>query len=146
MTESLPLDHQDLATIIENADLRYAQRLTVYVISADPTSMRRPRMSLGRVSLLSVPGSVYRLQALEALVSVVVTTRARPPGWAVRAPGMTLATISRLPLSLPGVQYVSDHFAHARTTRSDKKLDQQLHEHLSRRGFEVAGYRLELVG
>ena len=75
--ESLPLDHQDLRTIIENAGLRCTpQRLAVYdhlsQSTEHPTAedvYQAVRSQIPRISL----ATVYK--ALEALVAVGVATK-----------------------------------------------------------------------
>ena len=142
----MPLDHQDLRTIIENAGLRCTpQRLAVYDhlsrSNQHPTAedvYQSVRAHVPRISL----ATVYK--ALEALVDVGVATK--------------------LTAGLGGTRSRYDarrdlhyHFrclesgtVHDLPTRFDpdliKKLDPRLHEHLSQHGFEVTGYRLELVG
>jgi Fur family transcriptional regulator, peroxide stress response regulator len=144
--ESLPLNHQDLRTIIENAGLRCTpQRLAVYDHLSQshqhPTAedvFQSVRSQAPKISL----ATVYK--ALEALVQVGVATR--------------------LTTGLGGTRSRYDarrdlhyHFrclrsgtVHDLPTRFDpdliKKLDPRLHEDLNQQGFEVTGYRLELIG
>jgi Fur family transcriptional regulator, peroxide stress response regulator len=144
--ESLPLDHQDLRTIIENAGLRCTpQRLAVYDHLSQshqhPTAedvFQSVRCQVPKISL----ATVYK--ALEALVQVGVATR--------------------LTAGLGGTRSRYDarrdlhyHFrclrsgtVHDLPTRFDpeliNKLDPRLHEDLNQQAFEVTGYRLELIG
>ena len=144
--ESLPLNHHDLRTIIENAGLRCTpQRLAVYdhlSHSTDhPTAeavYQAVRSRMPRISL----ATVYK--ALEALVAV---------GVAAKLTAGTGGNRSRYD-ARRDLHY---HFrclrsgtVHDLPTRFDPdliaKLDPRLHDDLSRQGFQVTGYRLELVG
>jgi Fur family transcriptional regulator, peroxide stress response regulator len=141
-----PLDHESLRTILEAAGLRCTpQRLAVYDHLAraehHPTAedvYRAVRTRLPRISL----ATVYK--ALEALVET---------GVAAKLPPVT---------GDAGARYDARrdphyHFRCLRTgtvhdlpTRFDPdllaKLDPQLADYLSRQGFRVTGYRLELMG
>jgi Fur family transcriptional regulator, peroxide stress response regulator len=144
--ESVPLDHNELRTIIQNAGLRCtAQRLAVYDQLSravdHPTAedvfhaVRRP---IPKISL----ATVYK--ALEALVAVGVATK-------------LTAGIGGTRSRYDARRDLHYHFrclrsgiVHDLPTRFDPdlitKLDPSLHEDLSRQGFQVTGYRLELVG
>jgi Fe2+ or Zn2+ uptake regulation protein len=144
--ESLPLGHQDLRTIIENAGLRCTpQRLAVYdhlcQSAVHPTAedvYQSVRSQVPRISL----ATVYK--ALEALVAVGVATK-------------LTAGVGSTRCRYDARRDLHYHFrclqsgtVHDLPTRFDPdliaKLDPRLHEDLNRRGFEVTGYRLELVG
>ena len=81
--ESLPLDHQDLRTIIENAGLRCTpQRLAVYdhlsQSAEHPTAedvFQAVRSQIPKISL----ATVYK--ALEALVAIGVATKLTAGRW-----------------------------------------------------------------
>jgi Fur family transcriptional regulator, peroxide stress response regulator len=144
--ESLPLNHQDLQMIIEKAGLRCTpQRLAVYEQLSQSTEhptaedvYQAVRSRIPRISL----ATVYK--ALEALVAV---------GVAAKLTSGTGGARSRYD-ARRDLHY---HFrclrsgtVHDLPTRFDPdllaKLDPRLHEDLGRRGFQVTGYRLELVG
>jgi Fur family peroxide stress response transcriptional regulator len=144
--ETQPLDQQALRTVIERAGLRCTpQRLAVYehlTRSADHPTVedvyRSVRSALPKISL----ATVYK--ALEALVEIGVatkltggdgTTRSRydahhEPHYHFRC----LQTGDLFDLPTP---FDSSLIA---------KLDPRLPEYLTRQGFRVIGYRLELVG
>ncbi|MFI5458925.1 MAG: Fur family transcriptional regulator [Isosphaerales bacterium] len=142
----MPFDHQTLRMIFENTGLRCTpQRLAVYDHLSQ--AVRHPtaedvyqsvRAAIPRISL----ATVYK--ALEALVAI---------GAATKLPGGNGGTRSRYD-ARRDLHY---HFRCLRTgtvhdlpTRFDPdliaKLDPRLPDYLSRRGFQVTGYRLELLG
>lgn len=144
--QTVPLDHDTLRALLEGAGLRCTpQRLAVYDhltrAGEHPTAedlYRAVRASMPRISL----ATVYK--ALEALVEVGVATRLSP----VDGEAGARYDARRDP------HY---HFRSLRTgavhdlpTRYDPdlvaRLDPQLAEYLSRQGFRVTGYRLELLG
>jgi Fur family transcriptional regulator, peroxide stress response regulator len=144
--ESLPLDHRHLRTILEHAGLRCTpQRLAVYDHLSQSTDhptaeavYQAVRSRIPRISL----ATVYK--ALEALVAV---------GVAAKLTAGTGGNRSRYD-ARRDLHY---HFrclrsgtVHDLPTRFDPdliaKLDPRLHDDLSRQGFQVTGYRLELVG
>jgi Fe2+ or Zn2+ uptake regulation protein len=141
-----PIDHQTLRTTLENAGLRCtAQRLAVFdhlsQAVCHPTAedvYQAVRATIPRISL----ATVYK--ALEALVAV---------GAAIKLPAGNGGTRSRYD-PRRDLHY---HFRCLRTgtvhdlpTRFDPdliaKLDPRLPDYLSRQGFQVTGYRLELLG
>ncbi len=144
--ELLPLDHHDLRSFIEGAGLRCTpQRLAVYdhLSRSDqhPTAEEVYQSVRAQVPKISL-ATVYK--ALETLVDV---------GAATKLTAGTGGTRSRYD-ARRDLHY---HFrclrsgtVHDLPTRFDtdliNKLDPRLHEELSRQGFEVTGYRLELVG
>jgi Fur family peroxide stress response transcriptional regulator len=140
------LDHESLRQILEGAGLRSTpQRLAVYdhLTRAEhhPTAedvYQAVRLSIPRISL----ATVYK--ALETLVATGVAAKL------TGGPGDTSARYD----ARRDLHY---HFRCLRTgavhdlpTPFDpeliRKLDPQLSEYLSRGGFQVTGYRLELVG
>jgi Fur family transcriptional regulator, peroxide stress response regulator len=144
--ESEPLDHQALRRLLENATLRCTpQRLAVYDhlsrATHHPTAediYHSVRATMPRLSL----ATVYK--ALEAWVSLGVATRLNS------ADGSSGSRYD----ARRDLHY---HFRCLRTghvqdlpTPFDPeliaKLDPQLPEDLARQGFQVTGYRLELIG
>jgi Fe2+ or Zn2+ uptake regulation protein len=143
---NVPLDHESLRMILEGAGLRCTpQRLAVYDHLAGaqrhPTAedvYQAVRASIPRISL----ATVYK--ALEALVATGVAAKLsgdpgdssarydarRDPHYHFRC--LRTGTVHDLP-----THFDPDLVA---------KLDPQLAEYLSRQGFQVTGYRLELVG
>jgi Fe2+ or Zn2+ uptake regulation protein len=143
---TVPLDHESLRLILEDAGLRCTpQRLAVYdqLTRADhhPTAediYQAVRIAMPHISL----ATVYK--ALEALVETGVAARLpavagdssarydarRDPHYHFRC--LRTGTVHDLP-----THFDPDLIA---------KLDPQLAEYLSRQGFRVTGYRLELVG
>jgi Fur family transcriptional regulator, peroxide stress response regulator len=144
--ESLPLDHQELRTFIESAGLRCTpQRLAVYdhLSRSDqhPTVedvYQSVRSQVPRISL----ATVYK--ALEALVDVGVATKL------TAGTGSTRSRYDARRDLHYHFRCLRSGTVHDLPTRFDpdliKKLDPCLHEELDRQGFEVTGYRLELVG
>jgi Fe2+ or Zn2+ uptake regulation protein len=144
--ESLQLAHTELRTIVENAGLRCTpQRLAVYdhlSQSVDhPTAedvYLSVRRQLPRISL----ATVYK--ALEALVAVGVATKLTAGDGAVRS----RYDARREPHY--HFRCLRSGTIHDLPTRFDPdliaKLDPRLKEDLTREGFRVTGYRLELVG
>lgn len=143
---TVPLDHDGLRAILESAGLRCTpQRLAVYDHLAraehHPTAedvYQAVRARLPRISL----ATVYK--ALEALVET---------GVAARLPAASGEAKSRYDarrdphyhfrcLRTGAVRDLPTHF----DTDLIAKLDPQLADYLSRQGFHVTGYRLELVG
>jgi Fe2+ or Zn2+ uptake regulation protein len=143
---TVPLDHDSLRTILEAAGLRCTpQRLAVYdhLARADhhPTAedvYQAVRTRLPRISL----ATVYK--ALEALVAIEVA--AKLP--AARGEAKARYDARRDPhyhfrcLRTGAVHDLPTHF----DADLLGKLDPQLADYLSRQGFHVTGYRLELVG
>jgi Fur family peroxide stress response transcriptional regulator len=140
------LDHPSLRRVLERAGLRCTpQRLAVYdhLSRAEhhPTAedlYQAVRATIPKISL----ATVYK--ALEALVATGVATQL------AAGPGDSSARYD----ARGDLHY---HFRCLRTgtvhdlpTRFDPgliaKLDPQLSEYLSRQGFQVTGYRLELLG
>jgi Fe2+ or Zn2+ uptake regulation protein len=144
--ESLPLNHQDLRMIIEKAGLRCTpQRLGVYdhlsQSTEHPTAedvYQAVRSRIPRISL----ATVYK--ALEALVAVGVATKLT-----AETSGARSRYDARRDLHYH-FRCLRSGTVHDLPTRFDPdliaKLDPRLHEDLSRHGFQVTGYRLELVG
>jgi Fur family transcriptional regulator, peroxide stress response regulator len=141
-----PLDHDSLREILEGAGLRCTpQRLSVYdhLTRAEqhPTAediYHAVRTEIPRISL----ATVYK--ALEALVETGVAAKLPPvagdagarydarrdPHYHFRC--LRTGTVHDLP-----TDFDPDLVA---------KLDPRLAEYLNRQGFQVTGYRLELVG
>jgi Fur family transcriptional regulator, peroxide stress response regulator len=144
--KSLPFDPVDVRTIIENAGLRCTpQRLAVYDIlsrSADhPTAeevFQAVRLHVPKVSL----ATVYK--ALDALVAVGVATKLTAGVGATRS-----RYDARRDLHYH-FRCLRSGTVHDLPTRFDPdliaKLDPRLLDDLNRQGFQVTGYRLELVG
>ncbi len=141
-----PFDHQTLRTTLENAGLRCTpQRLAVFdhlsQAVCHPTAedvYQAVRAAIPRISL----ATVYK--ALEALVAV---------GAAIKLPAGNGGARARYD-PRRDLHY---HFRCLRTgtvhdlpTRFDPdliaKLDPRLPDYLSRQGFQVTGYRFELLG
>ncbi len=141
-----PLDHDALKAALEAAGLRCTlQRLAVYdQLSRElrhPTAeevFHAVRLAIPRISL----ATVYK--ALEALVEIAAATRLTP------ADGTG-------PARYDARSEAHYHFRCLRTgcvydlpTPFDpalvSKLDPELEEDLQRQGFQVTGYRLELIG
>jgi Fe2+ or Zn2+ uptake regulation protein len=141
-----PLDHESLRTVLEAAGLRCTpQRLAVYDHLAraehHPTAedvYRAVRAGLPRISL----ATVYK--ALEALVETGVAARLPAAGAEAKA----RYDARRDPhyhfrcLRTGAVHDLPTHFDPDLVA----KLDPRLADYLSREGFHVTGYRLELVG
>ena len=144
--QTVPLDHESLRMILESAGLRCTpQRLAVYDVLADadhhPTAeevYQAVRATIPRISL----ATVYK--SLEALVET---------GVAAKLP----ADASEVSARYDARRDPHYHFRCLRTgavhdlpTHFDPdlvgKLNPQLADYLSRQGFQVTGYRLELVG
>jgi Fe2+ or Zn2+ uptake regulation protein len=144
--ESLPLNHQDLRMIVEKAGLRCTpQRLAVYDqlsrSTEHPTAedvYQAVRARIPRISL----ATVYK--ALEALVAVGVATKLNAGTGGARS-----RYDARRDLHYH-FRCLRSGTVHDLPTRFDPdliaKLDPRLHDDLSRHGFQVTGYRLELVG
>jgi Fur family peroxide stress response transcriptional regulator len=144
--ESLPLDHRNLRTILEQAGMRCTpQRLAVYdqlsQSSEHPTAediYQSVRSSLPKISL----ATVYK--ALEAWVAVGLATKL------TAGSGGTCARYDARQDLHYHFRCLRSGTVHDLPTRFDPdlitKLDPRLHEELGRRGFQVTGYRLELVG
>jgi Fe2+ or Zn2+ uptake regulation protein len=144
--ESVPLDHHDLRTVIENAGLRCTpQRLAVYDHLSQshehPTAedvYQSVRSQVPRISL----ATVYK--ALETLVDVGVATKLTSGAGGTRS-----RYDARRDLHYH-FRCLRSGIVHDLPTQFDpdliKKLDPRLHQDLSQQGFEVTGYRLELVG
>lgn len=144
--ESLPLKHQDLRAIIERAGLRCTpQRLAVYdhlsQSTEHPTAedvFQAVRLRIPKISL----ATVYK--ALEAWVAVGLATKLT-----TGTGGNSARYDARRDLHYH-FRCLRSGTVHDLPTRFDPdliaKLDPGLHQDLSRRGFEVIGYRLELVG
>ena len=145
---TVPLDHDSLCRVLESAGLRCTpQRLAVYDhltrAAHHPTAeevYHAVRSTIPRISL----ATVYK--ALEALVAAGMAARLTPGAGA----GDTSARYD----ARRDLHY---HFRCLRTgavhdlpTRFDPglidKLDPHLLDDLRRQGFQVTGYRLELVG
>jgi len=144
--ESLALDHQSLRSLMEHARLRCTpQRFAVYLhlsqANHHPTAedvFRSVRAAIPRISL----ATVYK--ALEALVTLGVAAKLAPEAGDTRA-------------RYDARRDLHYHFRCLRTgavhdlpTRFDPdliaKLDPDLADYLSGQGFQVTGYRLELLG
>jgi Fe2+ or Zn2+ uptake regulation protein len=144
--DNVPFDHQTLRTTLENAGLRCTpQRLAVFdhlrQAECHPTALdvyQAVRAAIPKISL----ATVYK--ALEALVAV---------GGAIKLP----AGNGGMRCRYDPCRDLHYHFRCLRTgtvhdlpTRFDPdliaKLDPRLPDYLSRQGFQVTGYRLELLG
>jgi Fur family transcriptional regulator, peroxide stress response regulator len=144
--ELLPLDHRTLRTVLENAGLRCTpQRLAVYdhlsQSAEHPTAdevYQAVRSHIPKISL----ATVYK--ALEALVAVGVATKLT-----AGMGGNRSRYDARRDLHYH-FRCLRSGTVHDLATGYDPdliaKLDPRLHEDLSRQGFQVTGYRLELVG
>ena len=144
--ESMPLDHEDLRTIIEKAGLRCTpQRLAVYdhlsQSTEHPTAedvYQAVRSRIPRISL----ATVYK--ALEALVAVGVATKLTAGTGGARS-----RYDARRDLHYH-FRCLRSGTVHDLATRFDPdliaKLDPRCMTTCSRQGFQVTGYRLELVG
>jgi len=144
--ESLPLAQEDVRTIIENAGLRCTpQRLAVYDelrrSQQHPTAVdvyRSVRSQMPKISL----ATVYK--ALEALVAVGVATR-----FTAGDGGSSARYDARRDLHYH-FRCLRSGTVHDLPTAFDPdliaKLNPCLLDELSRQGFRVTGYRLELVG
>jgi Fur family transcriptional regulator, peroxide stress response regulator len=144
--DDTPLDHRSLRRILEGAGLRCTpQRLAVYdelsQVPHHPTAEDVYEAVRARVPRISL-ATVYK--ALEALVAVGVASKLTPE----------CHTASARYDARRDLHY---HFRCLRTgtvhdlpTRFDadliSKLDPELTEYLNRQGFQVTGYRLELLG
>lgn len=144
--QTSPLDHDALRTMLEGAGLRCTpQRLAVYDHLAralhHPTAedvYRAVRRSVPRISL----ATVYK--ALEALVAT---------GAAARLPADVGETSARYDARRdPHYHFrcLRTGLVHDLPTHFDPelvaRLDPRLADYLERQGFQVTGYRLELVG
>jgi Fe2+ or Zn2+ uptake regulation protein len=144
--QTAPLDHESLRVILEDAGLRCTpQRLAVYDqlgrAGHHPTAeevYRAVRSTIPKISL----ATVYK--ALEALVATGVATK-------------LTGGVGDDSARYDARRDLHYHFRCLRTgtvhdlpTRFDPdllaKLDPQLADYLSGQGFQVTGYRLELVG
>jgi Fe2+ or Zn2+ uptake regulation protein len=144
--ESLPLDHQELRSIIQRGGLRCtAQRLAVYdqlsQSAEHPTAedvYQAVRRQVPKISL----ATVYK--ALEALVAVGVATKLTAGSGGTRS-----RYDARRDLHYH-FRCLRSGTVHDLPTRYDPdliaKLDPRLLGDLTREGFHVTGYRLELVG
>jgi Fur family transcriptional regulator, peroxide stress response regulator len=144
--KSLPLGQEDLRTMIENAGMRCTpQRLAVYdhLSQSDlhPTAedvYQSVRSQIPKISL----ATVYK--ALEALVDVGVATKL------TAGVGDTRSRYDARRDLHYHFRCLKSGAVHDLPTRFDpdllRKLDPSLHEELGRQGFEVTGYRLELIG
>ena len=144
--DSLPLDQVRLRAIIETAGLRCTpQRLAVYQQLCD--SAQHPsaenvfhavRAQIPKISL----ATVYK--ALEALVAVGVATKLSA------GVGVTRARYDARRDKHYHFRCLRSGTVHDLPTQFDPdlidKLDPRLQDDLSRQGFRVTGYRLELVG
>ncbi len=145
---TVPLDHESLRTVLEAAGLRCTpQRVAVYDYltraAHHPTAedvYHAVRSTIPKISL----ATVYK--ALESLVATGAATKLTT--------GAGAADTRARYDARPDLHY---HFRCLRTgevhdlpTTFDPeligKLDPQLSSYLSRQGFQVTGYRLELVG
>jgi Fe2+ or Zn2+ uptake regulation protein len=146
VTTQAPLDHDALRNALEAAGLRStSQRLAVYDQLAGmlhhPTAeevFQAVRPSLPRISL----ATVYK--ALEALVAIGVVGRLNA------ADGSGPARYDARSDDHYHFRCLRTGTIHDLPTEFDPKLidrlDPLLAEDLRRRGFEVTGYRLELLG
>jgi Fur family transcriptional regulator, peroxide stress response regulator len=144
--ESLPLDQVRLRAIVETAGLRCTpQRLAVYqhlCNSAEHPSaeivFHAVRAQIPKISL----ATVYK--ALEALVAVGVATKLSA------GLGVTRARYDARRDEHYHFRCLRSGTVHDLPTQFDPdliaKLDPSLQDDLSRHGFRVTGYRLELVG
>jgi Fe2+ or Zn2+ uptake regulation protein len=143
---SAPLSRQNLRALIENSGLRCTpQRLAVYDQLAQSTDhptaedvFQAVRSRIPRISL----ATVYK--SLETLVSVGVATKLHAGTGGTRS-----RYDARRDLHYH-FRCLQSGMVHDLPTRFDpdliERLDPRLQEVLSRRGFHVTGYRLELVG
>jgi Fe2+ or Zn2+ uptake regulation protein len=143
--QTAPLDQESLRTVLEGAGLRCtAQRLAVYdhlSRAHHPTAedvYEAVRSALPRISL----ATVYK--ALEALVATGVATKVS--GGA----GEPSARYDARPDPHYHFRCLRTGAVHDLPTRFDAglidRLDPRLADYLSRQGFKVTGYRLELLG
>jgi Fur family transcriptional regulator, peroxide stress response regulator len=144
--ESSPLNHQELRGIIEQAGLRCTpQRLAVYdqlsQSTEHPTAEDVFQAVRSRIPKISL-ATVYK--ALEAWVAVGLATKL-----SMGTGGNCARYDARRDLHYH-FRCLRSGAVHDLPTRFDPdlitKLDPRLHEDLSRQGFRVTGYRLELVG
>jgi len=144
--DSLPLNHQDLRLIVEQAGLRCTpQRLAVYdhltQSTEHPTAEDVFQAVRSRIPKISL-ATVYK--ALEAWVAVGLANKL-----SMGAGGNCARYDARRDLHYH-FRCLRSGAVHDLPTRFDPdlitKLDPRLHEDLSRQGFQVTGYRLELVG
>jgi Fe2+ or Zn2+ uptake regulation protein len=143
---TVPLDHDSLRMILEGAGLRCTpQRLAVYDHLAraehHPTAedvYQAVRAAVPRISL----ATVYK--ALEALVETGVAAKlpADPGDASARYDARRDPHYHFRCLRTGTVHDLPTHFDPGLVAR----LDPQLADYLSRQGFQVTGYRLELVG
>jgi Fur family transcriptional regulator, peroxide stress response regulator len=144
--QTVPLDHESLRTILEDAGLRCTpQRLAVYdhLTRAEehPTAedlYRAVRSTIPRISL----ATVYK--ALEALVETGVAAKLPP------VDGDAGARYDARRDPHYHFRCLRTGMVHDLPTRFDPdliaRLDPELADYLNRQGFQVTGYRLELVG
>jgi Fe2+ or Zn2+ uptake regulation protein len=144
--ETVPLDHESLRSVLEGAGLRCTpQRLAVYdhlnQAAQHPTAedvYHAVRATIPKISL----ATVYK--ALEALVATGVATRL------TAGIGDTSARYDARRDQHYHFRCLRTGTVHDLPTRFDPdliaKLDPQLAAYLSRKGFQVTGYRLELQG
>lgn len=143
---TVPLDHESLRMILEGAGLRCTpQRLAVYdvLVRAEhhPTAeevYQAVRATIPRISL----ATVYK--SLEALAEIGVAAKlAADAGEAsARYDARRDPHYHFRCLRTGAVHDLPTHF----DPDLIGKLDPQLADYLSRQGFQVTGYRLELVG
>lgn len=142
----LPIDHQDLQSILEQASLRCTpQRLAVYDqlsrSTEHPTAEEVYQAVRSRLPKISL-ATVYK--ALEAWVAVGLATKLTAD-----AGGNSARYDARRDLHYH-FRCLRSGTVHDLPTRFDPdlitKLDPCLHQELTRRGFQVTGYRLELIG
>jgi Fe2+ or Zn2+ uptake regulation protein len=143
---SAPLDRTELRTILEDAGLRCTtQRLAVYDhlcrAPHHPTAeevFQSVRAEIPKISL----ATVYK--ALEALVAVGVATRLTP------GDGADSARYDARRDDHYHFRCLRTGEVHDLPTRFDPeliaKLDPELFAFLNRQGFQITGYRLELLG
>lgn len=146
MTAQAPLNHDPLREVLEAAGLRATpQRLAVYdhlAASPDhPTAeevFHAARLQMPRISL----ATVYK--ALEALVAVGLVDRLPACG------GICSARYDARRDPHYHFRCLRTGAVHDLPTRYDPelvdRLDPRLADELRRRGFQVTGYRLELLG
>jgi Fe2+ or Zn2+ uptake regulation protein len=141
-----PLDHQDLRKTLEKAGLRCTpQRLAVYDELAStlhhPTAEEVFHAVRAKVPKISL-ATVYK--ALEALVAIGVATRL------TASDGAGSARYDARGEDHYHFRCLRTGQVHDLPTRFDPdliaRLDPDLAETLKRQGFQVTGYRLELVG
>jgi Fur family transcriptional regulator, peroxide stress response regulator len=146
--ETVPLDHESLRSVLEGAGLRCTpQRLAVYDhltrAAHHPTAeevYHAVRSAIPQISL----ATVYK--ALEALVAAGMAAKLTAgPGT-----GDTSARYDARRDLHYHFRCLRTGAVHDLSTRFDPelidKLDPHLLDDLSRQGFQVTGYRLELVG